>query len=71
LFEVVLDCQRQRHGTVHEDVAAALHNVGIANLRLDDHYKSLQAFEEAVRVRKGALGRDHPLVAVSSNAMWE
>jgi hypothetical protein len=40
-------------------------------LRLDDHYKSLQAFEEAVRVRKGALGRDHPLVAVSSNAMWE
>jgi tetratricopeptide (TPR) repeat protein len=69
LLEVVLDCQRQLHGTVHEDVAGALHNVGIANLRLEDHYKALQAFEEAVRVRKGALGRDHPLVAVSSRVM--
>jgi hypothetical protein len=29
-----------------------------------DHYKALQAFEEAVRVRKRALGRDYPLVVV-------
>ena len=65
MFELVLDCQRDKHGTVHEDVASALHNVGIANLRLQDHDKALQAFEEAVRVRKGALGRDHPQVAIS------
>jgi serine/threonine-protein kinase len=65
LLDLVLDCQRQKNGTLHEDVGAALHNVGIAHLRMEEHYKALQAFEEAVRVRKGALGRDHPQVAVS------
>jgi eukaryotic-like serine/threonine-protein kinase len=66
LFEIVLDCQRRRHGPLHEDVAAALHNVGIANVRMERHEKALQAFEEAVRLRKGSLGRDHPHVAVST-----
>ena len=65
LFELVLDCQRLRHGTLHEDVASALYNVGIANLRMERTKKALQAFEESVRLRKGALGNDHPLVAVS------
>ena len=66
LFETVLDCQRRRHGMLHEDVAAALYNVGIVNLRLERNEKALQAFEESARLRKGALGEDHPLVAVSS-----
>lgn len=65
LLDIVLDVQRTRNGHVHEDVGAALHNVGIVELRLGEHYKALQAFEEAVRVRKAALGRDHPHVAVS------
>jgi eukaryotic-like serine/threonine-protein kinase len=69
LFEIVLDCQRRRHGPLHEDVAAALHNVGIANVRMERHEKALQAFEEAVRLRKGSLGRDHPHVAVSTAAL--
>jgi tetratricopeptide (TPR) repeat protein len=65
LLDLILDCQRNKNGTLHEDVGSALHNVGIAHLRMEEHYKALQAFEEAVRVRKGALGRDHPQVAVS------
>eukprot|EP00934_Nitzschia_sp_Nitz4_P000029 Nitzschia sp. Nitz4//scaffold194_size40385//35385//39212//NITZ4_007534-RA/size40385-augustus-gene-0.11-mRNA-1//1//CDS//3329540346//29//frame0 len=65
LLEIVVDTQREKNGPVHEDVGAALYNIGIVQLRLEESYKALQAFEESVRVRKGALGRDHPHVAVS------
>jgi tetratricopeptide (TPR) repeat protein len=65
LLQIIVEVQRKKNGPVHEDVGAALHNVGIAELRLGENYKALQAFEEAVRVRKGSLGRDHPQVAVS------
>jgi hypothetical protein len=50
---------------LHPDVASALHNVGIVQLRALNHAEALKAFEEAARIRKGALGRDHPQVAVS------
>jgi tetratricopeptide (TPR) repeat protein len=69
LFEVVLDCQRHRHGRLHPDVAAALHNIGITHLRSNNHSAALQAFEESCRVRKGSLGKDHPLVAVRGVAL--
>lgn len=46
-------------------MAAAQHNVGIALLRSERLEEALEAFEAAVRMRKGALGRDHPEVAVS------
>jgi tetratricopeptide (TPR) repeat protein len=65
LFEMVVEVQKSKNGTVHEDVGCALHNVGMVYLRKKEYYHALQAFEEAVRVRKGALGRDHPQVAVS------
>lgn len=65
MFETVLQCQRQKHGELHEEVGAALHNVGLVHLRAERHTEALEAFEWAVRVRKGALGRDHPDVAVS------
>lgn len=65
LFDVVLQCQKRRNGTVHADVASALYNLGIAQLRSRNHGEALKAFEEAARIRKGALGRDHPQVAVS------
>ncbi|KAG7367367.1 expressed tetratricopeptide repeat protein [Nitzschia inconspicua] len=65
LFEMVVEVQKAKNGTLHEDVGCALHNVGVAYLRKKEYYYSLQAFEEAVRVRKGALGRDHPQVALS------
>jgi hypothetical protein len=64
LFDVVLKCQRHLHGPLHPDVAAALHNIGIVHLRAQNHEEALKAFEEAARVRKGSLGKDHPLVAV-------
>lgn len=53
-------------GELHPDVGSAWHNVGIALLRSERHDKALQAFERAVRVRKGSLGKDHPEVAVSN-----
>jgi tetratricopeptide (TPR) repeat protein len=65
LFEMVVEVQKAKNGTLHADVGCALHNVGVAYLRKKEYYHALQAFEEAVRVRKGALGRDHPQVAVS------
>jgi Tetratricopeptide repeat len=72
LFEVILQCQRHVHGPLHEDVAAALHNIGITQLRAQNHTEALKAFEEAARVRKGSLGKDHPLVAVShAVSFWE
>ena len=67
LFDVVLQCQRHLQGPLHPDVAAALHNVGIVQLRSQNHSEALKAFEEAARVRKGSLGKDHPLVAVRQN----
>lgn len=65
LFEMVVEVQKAKNGSIHEDVGCALHNVGVAYLRQKEYYHALQAFEEAVRVRKAALGRDHPEVAVS------
>ena len=37
----------------------------MAYLRSERHTKALEAFERAVRLRKGSLGKDHPEVAVS------
>lgn len=65
MFMAVLECQRRIRGELHEDVGAALHNVGLVHLRLNEHTQALDYFELAVRVRKGSLGRDHPEVAVS------
>ncbi len=60
-----MQCQRDKHGPLHPDVASALHNVGISQLRAGSHADALATFEEAARIRKGSLGDEHPLVAVS------
>lgn len=65
LFQIILDSQRRTFGELDPDVGAAWHNVGVALLRSERHDKALEAFERAVRVRKGSLGKDHPEVAVS------
>jgi tetratricopeptide (TPR) repeat protein len=67
LFQIILDCQRRQLGELHPDVGSAWHNVGVALLRSERHDKALEAFERAVRVRKGSLGKEHPEVAVSGN----
>ncbi len=50
---------------LHHDVGSTLHNIGILYLRLKDYKSALKSFQEAVRVRRGAIGRDHADVAVS------
>lgn len=65
LFDVVLQCQKRRHGVAHADVASALYNLGIAQLRSQNHAEALKAFEEAARTRKVVLGREHPQVAIA------
>jgi tetratricopeptide (TPR) repeat protein len=65
LFLLIWDVQREINGELHEDVGAAIHNVGLAQLRLERYEAAQDSFERAVRIRKGALGRDHPEVAVS------
>ena len=65
MFQLILERVRDINGELHQDVGAALHNVGLANLRAGQYDEALLHFERAVRVRKGSLGRDHPEVAVS------
>ena len=65
LFLLILDVQRKTNGELHEDVGAAIHNVGLTQLRMDRHELARESFARAVRIRKGALGEDHPEVAVS------
>lgn len=65
LFTIILRCQKQRYGSVHEHVASSLHNLGIAYLRGQAVVDALVAFEEATKIRQSALGKDHPAVAVS------
>merc|ERR1719343_988184 len=51
LLEMVVECQKVKNGPLHAHVGSAVHNVGIAYLRGDVHYKAFQTFEEAVRAR--------------------
>ena len=46
-----------------------MHNLGLAYLMSNDHFKALQYFERAVKTRKGSLGMDHPEVGKSLDAI--
>jgi Tetratricopeptide repeat len=65
-FEAILASILERFGETHHRVGAALHNVGIANLRAGKLADAMDAIEEAVRIRKTTLGPDDPKVAVST-----
>ena len=54
----------ERYGPTHQRVGAALHNVGIANLRAGKLNDAHEAILEAVRIRKLTLGSESPKVAV-------
>lgn len=56
----------EAYGEEHYRVGAALHNVGIANLRAGKLDDAMASIEEAVRMRKKTLGATHPKVAVST-----
>jgi len=64
-FEAILASILERFGENHARVGAALHNVGIANLRAGKLDDAMDAIEEAVRIRKVTLGVDDPKVADS------
>mmetsp|Transcript_11277 Transcript_11277/g.16574 ORF Transcript_11277/g.16574 Transcript_11277/m.16574 type:complete len:477 (-) Transcript_11277:56-1486(-) len=64
-FEAILAAILERFGENHHRVGAALHNVGIANLRAGKLDDAMDAIEEAVRIRKLTLGPDDPKVADS------
>lgn len=66
-FEGILSDLLGRYGEKHERVGAALHNVAIANLRAGSLDDSMDAIEEAIKIRSRALGRSHPRVAVSGS----
>jgi hypothetical protein len=68
-FEGILASILERFGENHHRVGAALHNVGIANLRAGKLTDAMDAIEEAVRIRKMTLGPDDPKVAVSGE-IW-
>jgi tetratricopeptide (TPR) repeat protein len=53
------------YGEEHERVGSALHNVAVANLRANQLSDARDAIEEAVRIRKTALGDDNPKVGDS------
>ena len=65
MFEDVLAQFKSAHGELHHLVGSTLHNIGTVLLRLNQNEKALHSFERAVRIRRGAIGRDHPDVAVS------
>lgn len=67
-FESILSAILKHYGDVHCRVGAALHNVGIANLRAGKLDDAMDALEEAVRIRKLTLGGDDPKVAVSNQS---
>ena len=64
-FEGILDELMNSLGDSHRRVGSALHNVGIVNIRADNLDDAIDAFEEAIRIRKDVHGPDHHLVADS------
>jgi tetratricopeptide (TPR) repeat protein len=62
---VLLRAQRDHFGEIHQSVGLTLHNIGILFLKAEQYHDSLDAFEKAVRVRKGSIGRENEHVAES------
>lgn len=69
-FEDILASLVGAYGEEHHRVGAALHNVGIANLRAGKLEDAMSSIEEAVRMRKKTLGKSNPKVAVSRTNEW-
>ena len=56
---------RKQYGIVHPTVGSTLHNLGIVYLQAKSYENALKAFQEATRVRRGAIGREHIDVSCS------
>jgi hypothetical protein len=65
MFESILKAQTERFGEEHSSVGAAMHNVGVVRLRMEEHETAEQILVQAVTIRRKVLGNDHLDLAVS------
>ena len=65
-FKEILDKTLDLYGEDDRRFGAASHNLGITHFISGDLSDAFDAIEAAIRVRKKALGKYHPKVAVSS-----
>jgi len=67
MFEAILQAQLARFGgEEHSSVGAALHNVGVVQLRIGEPLKAEDAFLRALSIRRNVLEADHLDLAVSN-----
>jgi hypothetical protein len=68
MFEAILQAQMDRFGEEHSSVGAALHNVGVARLRMGEHLIAEDVLVRAVSIRRAVLGPDDLDLSVSKRA---
>ena len=67
MFDAILQAQLSRFGgEEHSSVGAALHNVGVVQLRIGQPMKAEEAFIRALAIRRKVLETDHLDLAVST-----
>lgn len=64
-FEAILSAQLSRFGPLHPSVGAAMHNVGVCRLRMNQPQLAANLFQEAIQIREATLGPSHIEVAAS------
>jgi tetratricopeptide (TPR) repeat protein len=64
-FESLREAQVKRFGQMHPSVGAAIHNVAVVHMRMNNHEEAEKLFAEAVAIRKETLGTDQLEVAAS------
>lgn len=65
MFEALQHAQRERFGEEHPSVGAAMHNVGVVRLRMEEHATAEAILIRAVSIRRKVLGNDHLDLAAS------
>ena len=65
LFEFMLRSHWKKYGGVHHLVGTANHNIGMVLLFAERYTEAMTFFQEAVTVRRAALGAEHPDVGSS------
>jgi tetratricopeptide (TPR) repeat protein len=65
LFEAIQKAQVARFGEDHVSVGAAMHNVGVVRLRMEQHKEAEKILNRAVGIRRVVLGSDHLELAAS------
>lgn len=69
MFEALQKAQMERFGEDHSSVGAATHNVGVVQLRMQQHATAEEILCRAVAIRRKVLGNDHLDLAVSNTSV--